>query len=79
MGAEEGAFDDTVIAASLAAYVHPRAEMMLEKPRDLDLRANKPALPDPNSPFLLDNILKEFEGRRTGYPISTQVEYDTAR
>lgn len=60
MGAQDGAKDDTVMAAAHAFYVHSRAAMM---DRGVPYRNTSNRTPDP---FQLDSIIKELTQGRDG-------------
>ena len=67
LGAQEGCFDDLVIASACAATGWNRAAMeagskVVEKVGQYD------------NPFLLDNIIKEMTGRGRDFPIGPQNE-----
>jgi hypothetical protein len=72
LGAQSGAHDDYVIGAAMAKYVETRAILVLPKETDRSLPA---AVKE--SQFLFDNILKEFERKRSGqFPIRSQEGYN---
>jgi hypothetical protein len=66
LGAEEGCFDDRVMASAVAAQTWPRAQL-LKAPKSL------PPSPQVNDPFSLDSIIDELRDRNRGFPIKPQV------
>ena len=65
--ADEGCFDDRVIALALAIYVSKTA-LLYQTSEGQDFSQRN------QDPFLLDNIIKELVGRRSQVPISTYLE-----
>lgn len=70
MEAEEGCWDDRVIAMAMASYTYERACMKLGSVEE--------EIPYDNDPFLIDNIIDELtKGHNRGYPIAPQTRrYD---
>lgn len=68
LGAEEGCFDDCVIALSKAAFALERAAMLGVSPI-----AQGQGQVDP---FKLDAIIEEMQGRKRGFPIGPQAIID---
>jgi len=63
MGAEEGCFDDKVIAIALAAYIAARALMVGSVKPSIRMTNNR-------DPFNMDSIIDELTKRGDGFPIS---------
>lgn len=66
LNAEEGCFDDRVIALAMSVVAVERGTLALTD-------SGSSVLVDYEDRFSLDYIIKELSGRRGGFPISTQV------
>lgn len=67
LGAAEGCFDDTVIAAAQAAFIETKAILAMDDSKPV----SQPMRPE-DDPFLFDNIIKELEerGHTLPFPIN---------
>jgi hypothetical protein len=80
LGAQEGCFDDTVMAAAVAAYISPRATLTMQGAKGRSKMEQRYSDPkdDPNT---LDHYLARIEaerGNRYGIPTEYGVERGTS-
>jgi len=71
--AEDGCFDDTVIASSMATVAVEKAALMMSPVAPLSQGIYE-------DPFMIENILKELTSRRSGFPIDARryIDYENS-
>lgn len=70
MGAQENCFDDTVMAAAVAAYILPRAQLNL--PSDQDRSNLEHNLPNKQNPMTLDYELEKLKDRGSMFGVPSE-------